>query len=96
MVRKICLPPAGYRDPGPGAICVATGWGLAAAAASVSSSQPSSPNVAHTLLQASVPLHSNALCRASYGPAVSIRDGHLCAGNLDGSSGACVVSIALV
>lgn len=91
-VRSICLPPAPHNSsaappapPAPGEskpLCMATGWGRQSAAGDETS----------TLLQASVPLHSNALCAKRYGGAVRIGPGHLCAGHLDGSSGTCVVS----
>ncbi|XP_014245627.1 plasma kallikrein-like isoform X2 [Cimex lectularius] len=61
-------------------LCTATGWGRATQAGPLSS----------TLRQIKVPLHSNKLCQEKYGPAVNIQEGHLCAGKLDGSTGACI------
>lgn len=64
-------------------VCTATGWGR---------SVPAGPLSAR-LRQVRVPLHHNSLCQDKYGPSLQIEDGHLCAGKLDGSTGACIVSI---
>ncbi|KAL1132804.1 hypothetical protein AAG570_010756 [Ranatra chinensis] len=61
-------------------VCTATGWGRTLEAG------PMAP----TLRQARIPLHDNQLCKNKYGPSVHIHEGHICAGKLDGSTGACV------
>ncbi|XP_014286142.1 trypsin-1 [Halyomorpha halys] len=61
-------------------ICTATGWGR---------NVPAGPLSAR-LRQVRVPLHKNSLCQDKYGPGLKIEDGHLCAGKLDGSTGACI------
>lgn len=63
--------------------CVTSGWGR---------SGPS-PSLSNALLEANVPVLGLAECVKAYGQSVPIREGHLCAGNTDGSSGSCVVSI---
>lgn len=81
-VRAVCLPTKrlSYNQT---SRCVATGWGRAAEDGSL----------AVKLLEAKIPVHDNAVCRKKYGSTVPIRNGHLCAGHLDGTTGTCVVSI---
>ncbi|CAB0036559.1 unnamed protein product [Trichogramma brassicae] len=79
VVRTICLPEA-EEEPMTGQRCVTSGWGR---------SGPS-PALSSALLEAQVPLLDLADCRRAYGKSVPIGDGHLCAGNTDGSSGSCV------
>jgi hypothetical protein len=81
LVRTICLPESG-EQPRAGLQCVTSGWGR---------SGPS-PALSTALLEANVPLLELAQCLKAYGKSVPIREGHLCAGNTDGSSGSCVVS----
>lgn len=81
VVRTICLP-LEEEKPRPGLQCVTSGWGR---------SGPS-PSLSNALLEANVPLLELDDCLKAYGKSVPIRDGHLCAGNTDGSSGSCVVS----
>lgn len=81
VVRTICLP-----DPEEelaNGHCITSGWGR------YGPSQSLSP----ALLEASVPLLDLEKCIKAYGKAVPLRSGHLCAGNTDGSTGSCVVSI---
>lgn len=82
-VRSVCLPTKrlSYNQTSK---CVATGWGRARQDGSL----------AVKLLEAHIPVHDNAICKRKYGTTVPIRNGHLCAGHLDGSSGTCVVSIS--
>ncbi|OXU17207.1 hypothetical protein TSAR_005291 [Trichomalopsis sarcophagae] len=79
VVRTICLPTED-EEPRAGLQCVTSGWGR---------SGPS-PSLSSALLEANVPLLELAECLKAYGKSVPIRDGHLCAGNTDGSSGSCV------
>lgn len=74
----VCLDPSSS----PPRLCMATGWGRASPAGPLSS----------VLRQVRVPILDNAVCRNKYKPIVTIEPGHLCAGKLDGSTGACVVS----
>lgn len=62
--------------------CIATGWGR---------TTPDGDLVPR-LQEAIIPLHSNQLCREKYGNSVTIKTGHLCGGQLDGSTGTCIVS----
>ncbi|KAG8329218.1 hypothetical protein J6590_091564 [Homalodisca vitripennis] len=74
----VCLDP----PSSPPRLCVATGWGRASSTGPLSS----------VLRQVRVPILDNQVCREKYRPVVNIESGHLCAGRLDGSVGACVVS----
>ncbi|XP_044743820.1 proproteinase E-like [Chrysoperla carnea] len=78
-IRSVCLPP---RRPifDASTKCVATGWGR---------TTPTGDLVPR-LQEAVIPIHSNKLCREKYGNSVTIRSGHLCAGQLDGSTGTCI------
>ena len=80
-IRAVCLPTKrlSYNETN---VCIATGWGR----------DKEDGNLADKLLEVKIPVHDNAICKEKYGHSVSIRNGHLCAGHLDGSSGACVVS----
>ncbi|KZC12667.1 Transmembrane protease serine 9 [Dufourea novaeangliae] len=60
--------------------CVVSGWGRYGPSQSLSTA----------LLEASVPLLDLEKCTKAYGKSVPIRNGHLCAGHTDGSSGSCV------
>lgn len=80
VVRTICLPDS--EDNLVGAHCVASGWGR---------SGPS-PSLSTALLEATVPVLQLDDCHRAYGATVPILDGHLCAGQTDGSAGSCVVS----
>lgn len=60
--------------------CVASGWGRYGPSQSLSTA----------LLEASVPLLDLEKCTKAYGKSVSLRNGHLCAGHIDGSTGSCV------
>ena len=84
VVRTICLPEASEKVSSM-SHCVTSGWGRAGP----------SPSLSTALLEASVPLLNKSECLKAYGKSVPIRDGHLCAGNTDGSSGSCVVSAFL-
>ncbi|XP_076230898.1 chymotrypsinogen A [Calliopsis andreniformis] len=78
VVRTICLP-----DPEEELAkshCVASGWGRYGPTQALSSG----------LLEASVPLLDLEKCTKAYGKSVQIRNGHLCAGHTDGSTGSCV------
>ncbi|XP_054000934.1 chymotrypsin-like elastase family member 2A isoform X1 [Hylaeus anthracinus] len=78
VVRTICLP-----DPGEelaNGQCIASGWGRYGPTQSLSTA----------LLEATVPLLDLEKCTQAYGKSVPIRNGHLCAGHTDGSSGSCV------
>lgn len=80
VVRTICLPdPEENLDEGQ---CMASGWGR----------YGPSPSLSTALLEASVPLLNLEECLQAYGTSVPIRNGHLCAGHTDGSSGSCVVN----
>ncbi|XP_037026299.1 trypsin-1 [Bradysia coprophila] len=61
--------------------CIATGWGR---------SSTTSGDLADTLLQTKVPIHTNVKCKNAYGSNVKIHKGHLCAGKLNGKGGTCV------
>ncbi|XP_071565745.1 chymotrypsinogen A [Temnothorax nylanderi] len=78
VVRTICLPGPG-QDLSQGQ-CVTSGWGR----------YGPSPSLSTALLEASVPLLNLEECLQAYGTSVPIRKGHLCAGQIDGSSGSCV------
>ncbi|KAJ8667162.1 hypothetical protein QAD02_008824 [Eretmocerus hayati] len=91
VVRTICLPAESDETIEGGFVsgaagnkrqpqCVTSGWGR---------SGPS-PSLSSALLEANVPLLKLADCLKAYGKNVPIKDGHLCAGNTDGSSGSCV------
>lgn len=87
VVRTICLPDDEHlHQPLSSLQCVTSGWGR---------SGPS-PSLSSALLEANVPLLELAECLKAYGKSVPIRDGHLCAGNTDGSSGSCVVSVNII
>lgn len=79
VVRTICLPETVANVSG--AHCVASGWGR----------YGPSPSLSNALLEATVPLLEPHDCSEAYGQSVLFRDGHLCAGHTDGSSGSCVV-----
>ncbi|EGI58175.1 Transmembrane protease, serine 7 [Acromyrmex echinatior] len=78
VVRTICLPGPG-QDLSEGQ-CVTSGWGR----------YGPSPSLSTALLEASIPLLNLEECLQAYGTSVPIRKGHLCAGQIDGSSGSCV------
>lgn len=80
VVRTICLPGPGQDLSG--GHCVTSGWGR----------YGPSPSLSTALLEASVPLLNLEECLQAYGTSVPIRKGHLCAGQIDGSSGSCVVN----
>ncbi|XP_012283872.1 chymotrypsin-like elastase family member 2A [Orussus abietinus] len=77
VVRTICLPEP---DEKLGAPCVASGWGR----------YGPSPALSTSLQEATVPLLDPKECQKVYSQSVLIRNGHLCAGHTDGSSGSCV------
>lgn len=77
VVRTICLPGPGQELSGGHAQCVTSGWGR----------YGPSPSLSTALLEASVPLLNLEECLQAYGTSVPIRKGHLCAGQIDGSSG---------
>lgn len=83
-VRTICLPGPG-QDVSEGQ-CVTSGWGR----------YGPSPSLSTALLEASVPLLNLEECLQAYGTSVPIRKGHLCAGQIDGSSGSCVVKKTII
>ncbi|GJQ73915.1 hypothetical protein Trydic_g18849 [Trypoxylus dichotomus] len=78
-IRAVCLPSRrlAYNDTD---LCIATGWGR----------DKEDGKLAGKLLEVRIPVHDNGLCKKKYGHAVPIRNGHLCAGHVDGSSGTCV------
>ncbi|XP_051171479.1 chymotrypsin-like elastase family member 2A [Leptopilina boulardi] len=78
VVRTICLPETDVNLSG--VHCVASGWGR----------YGPSPSLSNALLEATVPLLEPQDCSEAYGQSVLFRDGHLCAGHTDGSSGSCV------
>lgn len=78
-IRAVCLPQRRILHNQTD-LCIATGWGRDA----------EDGMLAGRLLEARVPVHDNAICRKKYGHSVTIRNGHLCAGHLDGSTGTCV------
>ena len=80
VVRTICLPETDENLSG--AHCVASGWGR----------YGPSPSLSTSLLEATVPLLDSKECIKAYSQSVLIREGHLCAGHTDGSSGSCVVN----
>lgn len=82
VVRTICLPGPG-QDLSEGQ-CMTSGWGR----------YGPSPSLSTALLEASVPLLNLEECLQAYGTSVPIRKGHLCAGQIDGSSGSCVVNLS--
>ncbi|XP_073983732.1 uncharacterized protein [Rhodnius prolixus] len=61
-------------------MCTATGWGRITKTVLLSS----------TLRQVKIPVHRNQLCKNVYGPSIPTHEGHICAGKLDGSTGACI------
>lgn len=65
--------------------CYATGWGR----------EQTNGTLTDVLLEAEVPVLPLQLCRDRYSLSLPLNDGHLCAGSTDGSTGACVVCIAL-
>ncbi|RZF47679.1 hypothetical protein LSTR_LSTR006315 [Laodelphax striatellus] len=77
MIRAVCLDKAENNSP---RRCIATGWGRTTQTGKLSG----------ILRQVRIPVHDNELCKAKYGPSVPIQDSHLCAGKLDGSTGACI------
>lgn len=82
VVRTICLPDA--REDLGERKCIASGWGR----------YGPSPSLSTALLEASVPLLDLEDCLQAYGTSVPIKNGHLCAGHIDGSSGGCVVIVS--
>ncbi|KAI4459909.1 transmembrane protease serine [Holotrichia oblita] len=80
-IRAVCLPARrlAYNETD---LCIATGWGR----------DKEDGKLAGKLLEVRIPVHDNGLCKKKYGHAVPIRNGHLCAGHVDGSSGTCVVN----
>ncbi|XP_020300112.1 chymotrypsinogen A-like isoform X2 [Pseudomyrmex gracilis] len=82
VVRTICLPDA--REDLGERKCMASGWGR----------YGPSPSLSTALLEASVPLLDLEDCLQAYGTSVPIKNGHLCAGHTDGSSGSCVVIVS--
>ncbi|GLG97646.1 Phenoloxidase-activating factor 1 [Gryllus bimaculatus] len=78
-IKPVCLPHT-MLAPSAYVTCVATGWGHVSPRGSLTA----------TLLQARIPLHDSALCKAKYKGIVTILASHLCAGQLDGSTGTCV------
>ncbi|XP_006617669.1 chymotrypsin-like elastase family member 2A isoform X2 [Apis dorsata] len=78
VVRTICLPEP--EEKLGNRYCVASGWGQYGPSQSLSTA----------LLEASVPLLDLEKCTKAYGKSVSLRNGHLCAGHTDGSTGSCV------
>ncbi|KAI5723364.1 hypothetical protein M8J76_005072 [Diaphorina citri] len=79
-VRAVCLTDADKRPVNPKQQCVATGWGRV---------KPKGDLVSK-LRQIRVPLHNISVCRDKYGDSVELHGGHLCGGQLDGFSGACI------
>ena len=65
-----------------GANCVVSGWGQNALEGSL----------LKKLNEARVPIQNLTFCKEIYQNLTKIRAGHLCAGEIDGSSGTCVVS----
>lgn len=63
--------------------CYATGWGR----------EQTNGNLTDVLLEADVPILPLQLCRDRYALTLPLNEGHLCAGSIDGSTGACVVRI---
>lgn len=80
VVRTICLPEP--EEKLANRYCVASGWGQ----------YGSSQSLSTALLEASVPLLDLEKCTKAYGKSVSLRNGHLCAGHINGSTGSCVVN----
>ncbi|XP_034942436.1 chymotrypsinogen A-like isoform X2 [Chelonus insularis] len=78
VIRTICLPEEEEKFADTN--CVASGWGRSGPSHSLSSS----------LLEANIPLLNLDECKKAYGNSVPLRNGHLCAGHVDGSSGSCV------
>ncbi|XP_073983729.1 chymotrypsin-like elastase family member 3B isoform X2 [Rhodnius prolixus] len=76
-IRSLCLD---GEDQLTNQMCTATGWGRVTKTGLLSS----------TLRQVKIPVHSNQLCKKVYGPTIPIHEGHICAGKLDGSTGACI------
>lgn len=81
IIRTICLPEPETEKKLVDTNCFTSGWGR---------SGPS-PSLSAALLEASIPLLTLEDCKKAYGNSVPLRNGHLCAGHLDGSSGSCVV-----
>lgn len=61
--------------------CYTTGWGR----------EHTNGNLTDVLLEAEVPVLPLQLCRDRYSLTLPLNEGHLCAGSIDGSTGACVV-----
>ncbi|CAD6215661.1 GSCOCT00000473001.2-RA-CDS [Cotesia congregata] len=80
IIRTICLPEPETEKKLVDTNCFTSGWGR---------SGPS-PSLSAALLEASIPLLTLEDCKKAYGNSVPLRNGHLCAGHLDGSSGSCV------
>lgn len=70
-----------YNHLGESKECYVTGWGRA----------QTNGSLTDTLLEASVPPLPIEACLGKYPENLPLKDGHLCAGNTDGSTGTCVV-----
>uniref|UniRef100_A0A182PSS7 Peptidase S1 domain-containing protein n=1 Tax=Anopheles epiroticus TaxID=199890 RepID=A0A182PSS7_9DIPT len=66
--------------------CLATGWGKSTI----------DDELTDVLLQTRAPIQSSKKCEEAYGDFIKLHRGHLCAGNLDGAGGTCVVCMSVV